>query len=161
MSSKKTSNKKKSAPASRMNLDSISGGKDNNVSIYFDPRIVIGANIVDEDWIGDHLFIPATVVKVDEENGILHVKIPDGNVYKIPQESAVHVNPQDNIGIDDILKLHIFSEMSLVQTLRVRYELEDIYTFVGPILISINPYKWIENIYAEETMAYYHGKRQV
>lgn len=33
-----------------------------------------------------------------------------------------------------------------------------VYTRVGPVLMSINPYKWIVGLYAEEAMVSYHGK---
>lgn len=46
--------------------------------------------------------------------------------------------------------------MSLLHSLRVRYARDDIYTFVGPILISINPYKKIPNFFNEEKMVCYH-----
>jgi myosin heavy subunit len=59
--------------------------------------------------------------------------------------------------VDDILKLCEFSEMSLLHSLRVRYARDDIYTFVGPILISINPYKKIPNFYGDEQIVEYHN----
>ena len=33
-----------------------------------------------------------------------------------------------------------------------------VYTRVGPVLMSVNPYKWIVGLYAEEAMLSYHGK---
>lgn len=33
-----------------------------------------------------------------------------------------------------------------------------VYTRVGPVLMSINPYKWILGLYSEEAMLSYHGK---
>lgn len=29
---------------------------------------------------------------------------------------------------------------------------------MGPVLMSVNPYKWIVGLYAEEAMLSYHGK---
>ena len=68
---------------------------------------------------------------------------------------------QDDHGVDDILSLREFSEKSLIHTLRSRYTRDDIYTFVGPILISINPYKWFKDLYTESSMIEYHGRKQV
>lgn len=81
-------------------------------------------------------------------------------------------------GIPDILDLSDFSEMSLLNTyfksfplsitdgnvvnvvvfgsLRVRYLRDEVYTRVGPILISINPYKWNKTAYSEGRMIAYH-----
>jgi hypothetical protein len=152
------SRKSKKRTGTRMSVDIVTG-KD-TVLVYFDPRIAVGANTFDEDWQGMHLYVPATVVKYDQ-SGAISVKLLDGEMFQISSDNVVHVNPQDSLGIDDILKLSAFSEMSLLETLRVRYDHDEIYTFVGPILISINPYKWVEGLYTEETMALYHGKRPV
>lgn len=35
---------------------------------------------------------------------------------------------------------------------------KQVYTRVGPVLMSVNPYKWIVGLYAEEAMLNYHGK---
>ena len=34
---------------------------------------------------------------------------------------------------------------------------DEVYTLVGPILISINPYKWIDDLYSETRMLKYKG----
>ena len=47
-----------------------------------------------------------------------------------------------------------------MHTLRTRYTRDEIYTFVGPILISINPYKWFKDLYSEQTMIAYNAKRR-
>lgn len=90
---------------------------------------------------------------------MLVVRLPNEEVYKVTD--AVRLTDNDDEGVDDILKLRDFSEMSLLHTLKVRYHREEIYTFVGPILISLNPYKRIKDIYSEATMMEYHGKKQV
>ena len=45
----------------------------------------------------------------------------------------------------------------MLHTLRVRYMRDEVYTLVGPILISINPYKWIDDLYSETRMLKYKG----
>ena len=45
----------------------------------------------------------------------------------------------------------------MLHTLRVRYLRDEVYTLVGPILISINPYKWIDDLYSETRMLKYKG----
>lgn len=59
-------------------------------------------------------------------------------------------------GVPDILKLHCFSEKSLIHTLRIRYARNQIYTFAGPILVSINPYQSIPRLYDEEAIQQFH-----
>lgn len=79
-------------------------------------------------------------------------------VYRLQCEGLRDVKPEAKLGVPDILDLNDFSEMSLLQTLRSRYDLDKVYTFVGTILISVNPYKWIKGLYAEGKMLEYHQK---
>lgn len=65
------------------------------------------------------------------------------------------------MGLSDVLHLPNITEASLLHSLRVRYERDEIYTSAGPILISINPYKMIkvgkESIYSEKQMMLYRN----
>lgn len=70
------------------------------------------------------------------------------------------MKPEANLGVPDILDLNDFSEMSLLQTLRCRFGRGQVYTFVGTILISLNPYKWNEDLYSEGTMIRYHTAKR-
>ncbi|OQS05565.1 myosin [Thraustotheca clavata] len=71
---------------------------------------------------------------------------------KIARESNADLSWQ----IDDLLTLSDLSEDNLLRSLHARYEHDLIYTFVGPILISINPYRVIDDIYSDATMDMYH-----
>ena len=142
-----------------VNIDIVTGKEIQRV--YFDPTRAIGVIIPDDDWLGDHLFVPASIVGHDEKHDTLSLKVPEGGVFKVPRNSVSYISPQEDEGVHDILKLHKFSEMSLIYTLRVRYNRDEVYTFVGPILIAINPYKWLADLYSEETMNEYHTNKAV
>lgn len=138
-----------------MHVDIVTGKE--LVNVYFDPlkALPVDSNR-DADWIGVNYYAPAAVIK--EDGGVLTVRLPAGEVMKLSE--ATKVTENDDEGVDDILKLRDFSEMSLIHTLRVRYARDDIYTSVGPILISLNPYKAIQGIYDENTTELYHGRKQ-
>eukprot|EP01035_Chromulina_nebulosa_P002488 gene2488-3367_t len=137
----------------RVNVDILTGKE--AVSAYFDPSKSVDCDVNDSEWMGENLFIPAIIIK--DDNGLVSMRLPSGEVYKMNTADVVRVTDNDDEGVDDILKLRDFSEMSLIHTLRVRYFRGAIYTFVGPILVSINPYKYIKGIYSEKTMASYHS----
>jgi hypothetical protein len=143
----------------RVTVDIVTGKE--MQSIYFDPTLAVGFTIPDDDWLGNHLFIPANVVAANEEEDLLTVKVPSGESFKVPLSTACYITSNDDEAVDDILKLAKFSEMSLIHNLRLRYYRDQIYTFVGPILISINPYKWLSNQYSEDTMTAYHSHQHV
>lgn len=46
---------------------------------------------------------------------------------------------------------------SILHTLRVRYELDMIYTYSGQILIAVNPHKPLKHLYGSRMMAQYRG----
>lgn len=119
-----------------------------------------------------HLFVPCTVVKSLQEDGTnapvdditsgpALVKTSDGTLYKIRdvRDLTALTAPDDYDGLNDILNLANISEASLLNTLRIRYKRDDIYTSAGPILISINPYRQIavngESLYSHDTMMNY------
>jgi len=142
----------------RVTVDIVTGRE--LLSVYFDPSKALDCPSNDRDWLGEHMYAPASVIKEDAD-GVVSVRLANGDVFKMPGNSLVKVTEQDDSGVEDILRLRDFSEMSLIHTLRVRYSRDDIYTFVGPILISINPYKWFRDLYSVPTMSEYHNQKQV
>ena len=159
MQKKKQVTKKKAAANGnrRISIDIVTGME--VVSVYFDPEESVDFDLSDDVSVGKHLYEAAAIVK--DDGSVMSVKLHNGDVYKINSKSAVKITEQDDQGVDDILALRDFSEKSLIHTLRSRYTRDDIYTFVGPILISINPYKWFKDLYTENAMTDYHGKKQV
>jgi len=48
-------------------------------------------------------------------------------------------------GVDDLVMLPKVTEEAIVENIRKRYENDLIYTYIGPVLISMNPYKDLKN----------------
>lgn len=55
----------------------------------------------------------------------------------------------------DLIHLTHLHEPAILQSLRIRYDGDIIYTSTGPILIAINPFKPMPHLYSETTMAQY------
>ena len=152
----------RSSPSARNN-GSVAGNRaavgspaTNNIMVYFDPKACGKSDTLGtSDWGKENLYQPVVVIK--EIDGIYTVKLPTGEITRLNGSKVSAMNSQDNEGVTDILSLHEFSEMSFVHSLRTRYKRDEIYTFVGPILVSINPYKTIKNIYTESMMTKYHN----
>ncbi|RYH31014.1 hypothetical protein EON65_03680 [archaeon] len=51
---------------------------------------------------------------------------------------------------DDLIKLQHVNRPGILHTLRSRFYSDKIYTSIGPILVALNPFKWIAGIYEEE-----------
>lgn len=145
----------KATSVKRQTVDIVTGR--DLTSVYFDPTKVVSGDISkDPDWLGLNFYAPAAVIK--EEDDVLTIRLPSGEVLKTKDVKKVTDN--DDEGVDDILRLKDFSEMSLIHTLRVRYNRDEIYTMVGSILISLNPYKTIKFLYDEGSVERYHSKKQ-
>ena len=57
-----------------------------------------------------------------------------------------------------MIALDILHEGAIQHNVEVRYGKRQIYTYVGTILVSINPYETIPNLYTEETIKEYLRK---
>ena len=129
-------------------------------------------NPVASMYASKHLYVPCSVIKSlrDEMDasdvsldsfGPALVKTADGTLYKIRElDNLIPLTaPDDYDGVNDVLHLATITEASLLNTLRIRYKRDDIYTSAGPILISINPYKQISvnggSLYSTEKMVEY------
>jgi myosin heavy subunit len=44
----------------------------------------------------------------------------------------------------DLIKLSDVNRAAILHTLKNRFERDEIYTAVGPILVALNPFKWIQ-----------------
>jgi len=66
-------------------------------------------------------------------------------------------NPARFDGIADMGRLSELSAPCLLHNLVVRYRANAIYTYTGPLLISINPFQRIPGLYDEATMTVYKG----
>jgi myosin-1 len=46
-------------------------------------------------------------------------------------------------GVDDLVMLPKVTEAAIVENLAKRYENDLIYTYIGPVTIAMNPYKYV------------------
>ncbi|GAB4836037.1 hypothetical protein Ancab_000954 [Ancistrocladus abbreviatus] len=60
-------------------------------------------------------------------------------------------------GVDDMTKLSYLHEPGVLQNLRTRYELNEICTYTGNILIAINPFQRLPHLYDSHMMQQYKG----
>ncbi|PNY13790.1 unconventional myosin-Va-like protein, partial [Trifolium pratense] len=117
-------------------------------------NIIVGSHVWVEDpglaWIGGE------VTKINGEE--VHVRIGDG---KTVVKSISKVFPKDNEappgGVDDMTKLSYLHEPGVLNNLATRYELNEIYTYTGNILIAINPFQRLPHLYDTHMMQQYKG----
>lgn len=64
-------------------------------------------------------------------------------------------------GVDDMVMLTDLSNNGITGNLKKRYEKDCIYSYIGHVLISVNPYKRIEWLTNERALQDYRGKQRI
>ncbi|KAK6944781.1 Dilute domain, partial [Dillenia turbinata] len=117
-------------------------------------NIIVGSHVWVEDpklaWIDGEVFS----INGDE----VHVQTTDGrkvvaNISKVfPKDTEA-----PPAGVDDMTKLSYLHEPGVLQNLATRYELNEIYTYTGNILIAVNPFQRLPHLYDTHMMEQYKG----
>ena len=71
----------------------------------------------------------------------------------VPSVATWPVNEPGSHELHDLTELHFVHEAALLSHVRERYEHGHIYTYVGPTLVSLNPFRDLPDEYGEERMA--------
>ncbi|XP_031398914.1 myosin-11 isoform X1 [Punica granatum] len=117
-------------------------------------NIIVGSHVWVEDpdvaWIdGQVLKITGNDAEIEKTNG----KKVTANLSKIyPKDMEAPAG-----GVDDMTKLSYLHEPGVLQNLKTRYELNEIYTYTGNILIAINPFQRLPHLYDGHMMQQYKG----
>ncbi|KAL4195257.1 hypothetical protein AMTRI_Chr05g63720 [Amborella trichopoda] len=117
-------------------------------------NIVVGSHVWVEDpvlaWVdGEVSRINGQEVHVHTTNG----KTVVTNVSKVlPKDTEAPPG-----GVDDMTKLSYLHEPGVLQNLATRYELNEIYTYTGNILIAVNPFQRLPHLYGTHMMEQYKG----
>uniref|UniRef100_F1KUD1 Myosin-VI n=1 Tax=Ascaris suum TaxID=6253 RepID=F1KUD1_ASCSU len=83
----------------------------------------------------------------------------DGNPHVVASYDDVLPAEEDRKkDVDDNCALMYLNEATLLNNCRLRYMRKQIYTYVANILISINPYEQIHDLYSSATIKNYQGK---
>lgn len=117
-------------------------------------NIVVGTHVWVEDpvlaWMDGEVFqINGHDIHVRTING----KTVVANVSKVfPKDTEAPPG-----GVDDMTRLSYLHEPGVLQNLATRYELNEIYTYTGNILIAVNPFQRLPHLYDTHMMGQYKG----
>ncbi|PKA59009.1 hypothetical protein AXF42_Ash001102 [Apostasia shenzhenica] len=117
-------------------------------------NIVVGSHV----WIEDPIlaWMDGEVSKIHGHD--IHVKTTNG---KMVVANVAKVFPIDTEappgGVDDMTRLSYLHEPGVLQNLATRYELNEIYTYTGNILIAVNPFQRLPHLYDTHMMEQYKG----
>ncbi|XP_044727037.1 myosin heavy chain 95F isoform X2 [Chrysoperla carnea] len=99
--------------------------------------------------------------------GIIHEILPD-EVEVVPLDKKfqkrtcsfddIYPAGEYTTDVDDNCEMMFLNEATLLNNIRTRYNKDKIYTYVANILIAVNPYMEIPNLYSPKTIKSYQGK---
>lgn len=61
-------------------------------------------------------------------------------------------------GVDDLVLLEDISQEGILKTLKIRYDADLIYTYIGHVLVAVNPYRIIPKLYGPSVIRNYQGR---
>ncbi|RLN68282.1 hypothetical protein BBJ29_000830 [Phytophthora kernoviae] len=62
----------------------------------------------------------------------------------------LNAKSKKSVGAEDMCKLGHLHEPAIVYNVRERFLSKEPYTYTGKIVVAVNPYQWIKNLYSEE-----------
>ncbi|KAI4345963.1 hypothetical protein L6164_013046 [Bauhinia variegata] len=115
---------------------------------------VVGSNVwvqdPEEAWIdGEIVEVNGKDIKINSTSGKMVVAKPS-NIYPMDPEFPPS-------GVEDMTRLAYLHEPGVLHNLKCRYDIDEIYTYTGSILIAVNPFQRIPHLYASDMMQRYKG----
>ncbi|KAL9331871.1 hypothetical protein ACSQ67_001481 [Phaseolus vulgaris] len=115
---------------------------------------IVGSQIWVED--PDVAWIDGEVLEVKGE--VIKVLCSSGKTVVAKASSIYHKDTEvPPSGVDDMTKLAYLHEPGVLDNLRSRYDINEIYTYTGNILIAVNPFIRLPHLYDSHMMAQYKG----
>lgn len=71
------------------------------------------------------------------------------------EQSLLTANERQEQAPDDLVTLECFNEPTVVECLSNRYARGQLYTSTGPVLLAVNPFRHLPNLYGDEIMEQY------
>lgn len=99
----------------------------------------------------DICFTPVTILSTNNVNLKVLIKDKDSKQIETNFTNLMEANgttPEE--GYNDLVEIQILNEPEILSNLQVRYNNNNIFTYIGPTLIVINPYKEIKGVFEEK-----------
>lgn len=107
------------------------------------------------------VFAIAEIKQRNAEKREATVSLLKGNkTLTMKYENMVAIGSMDELDNppSDLIKLVYVHRPGILHTLKSRFMQDRIYTSIGPILVALNPFKWISGVYEEDIMIKYKNR---
>ena len=113
-------------------------------------------------WFRDEALVwrSGTVLRSTETDYVLETRLGEDNVtlsktHEIIPRNKDEFGSEGLVVLDDLTQLTHLNEPAVLHSLQIRFDTDKIYTFTGPILIAVNPFKRIPELYNDTTLESY------
>ncbi|XP_062220729.1 myosin-6-like [Phragmites australis] len=116
--------------------------------------IAVGSQVWVED--PDVAWIDGEVIKVNGDT----ITVKCSNEKTVTKKASnIHAKDPEEApcGVDDMTKLAYLHEPGVLRNLKSRYDMNEIYTYTGNILIAVNPFRRLPHLYDTQMMQQYKG----
>ncbi|XP_062873180.1 unconventional myosin-VIIa [Trichomycterus rosablanca] len=115
----------------------------------------------DHVWVDSGIGVPigARIKLIDGKQ--IQLIDDDGKELRISEGAPMSLrlmHPTSVEGVDDMIRLGDLSEAGVLRNLLTRHRQGFIYTYIGSVLVAVNPYQVLP-IYTAEQVHLYHGRR--
>lgn len=112
-------------------------------------------------WVSDPQdgFVLGQIVDLTDDGAVVQPLIKSKSPVEASFDRLYPAEEDESKEVDDNCGLMYLNEATLLQNIKLRYNKDKIYTYVANILIAINPYDDIRNLYDSKTIKAYQGKR--
>ena len=102
-------------------------------------------------------FLPALVLSYDTIKGSVKYKmISDNSVNESPDTKILRRTDDIDETLEDMVNIEYLNDAELLSNLKKRFmQYENIFTYVGPTLLIINPYRYIDELFNINQLALY------
>nr|VZI34395.1 unnamed protein product [Spirometra erinaceieuropaei] len=110
-------------------------------------------------WLRDESegYVLARILQSDEDTTKCALQKDSSKIFEIPTTQVLLAEPRDHFPDDNCALINL-NEATLLENVKQRYMRDKIYTYVANILIAVNPYREIPQLYSKETVQMYRGK---
>nr|XP_054752990.1 unconventional myosin-VI-like isoform X2 [Lytechinus pictus] len=105
----------------------------------------------------EHGFQLGRVIDIGVD-GITVQPVDSGKAVSASYDRVFPAEDDEAKSVDDNCSLMYLNEATLLNNLRLRYKKNGIYTYVANILIAVNPYKEMGDLYSSGNIKKYQGK---
>lgn len=110
-------------------------------------------------WVSDPVdgFLLGQIVDLTDEGALVQPLAKAKSPVEASFDRLYPAEEDEAKEVDDNCGLMYLNEATLLQNIKLRYNKDKIYTYVANILIGINPYDDIKNLYDNKTIKSYQG----